>query len=68
MTAKVHLLCFVRERKEKEDVELLIGVYDSESAALAAIDRLKGKPGFADFRKALRLGLRLPGVCPHADR
>ncbi|MGH9718088.1 MAG: DUF7336 domain-containing protein [Candidatus Acidiferrales bacterium] len=46
---KVHVLWFVRERKEAEDIELLIGVYETETEAKAAIDRLAGKPGFVDF-------------------
>ena len=46
---KVYGLWFVRERKESEDIELLIGMYESEAEAKAAIDRLAGKPGFVDF-------------------
>jgi hypothetical protein len=49
VNARVYLLWFVRERTEGEDIELLIGVYDTEEAALAAIERLKDKPGFVDF-------------------
>jgi len=46
---KVHLLWFVQERDQAEDVELLIGVYETEAAAKTAIDRLRHKPGFIDF-------------------
>lgn len=51
MPAEVHLLWFVQERNHGEDTELLIGVYASEQDANAAIERLKNKPGFADFQK-----------------
>jgi hypothetical protein len=42
-------LWFVRERNEGGDIELLIGMYETEADAKAAIDRLEGKPGFVDF-------------------
>jgi hypothetical protein len=42
----VYLLWYVRERDEGEDTELLIGVYRSKEDATAAIERLKGQPGF----------------------
>jgi hypothetical protein len=60
MSDRVYLLWFVRERHdEKEsDAELLIGVYDSETAAKAAIDRLKNKPGFVDFPEGFQIHLR----------
>ena len=51
----VYLLWFVQERKESEDAELLIGVYDSEVAAKAAIDRVRNKPGFADFPEGFQI-------------
>jgi len=44
-SAKVYLLWFVRE---EEGMELLIGVYETQAAAKAAIQRLKCKPGFID--------------------
>lgn len=47
MSNQVNLLWFVRENDAGEDTELLIGVYSSEAAARAAIERLKDKPGFA---------------------
>jgi hypothetical protein len=42
----VVLLWHVHEINGEEDSKL-IGVYASEPDAIAAIDRLKGKPGFA---------------------
>jgi len=50
----VYGLWFVRERKESEDIELLIGMYETEAEAKAAIDRLAGKPGFVDFQTVSR--------------
>ena len=47
--SSVQLLWFVRERKDGEETELLIGVYETEQDAKAAIERLREKPGFADF-------------------
>jgi hypothetical protein len=49
MTDVVHLLWFAREMPEEDDIELLIGVYSSNDEARAAIERMKDKPGFADF-------------------
>ena len=46
---RVYGLWFVRERKEGEDIELLIGMYETEAEAKGAIDRLAAKPGFVDF-------------------
>jgi hypothetical protein len=43
----------------EDDVELLIGVYSSDEEARAAIERVKDKPGLADFP------LRLRGVSIH---
>ena len=45
----VYLLWFVQEHEKGQQTELLIGVYDSEASANAAIERLKKKPGFVDF-------------------
>jgi hypothetical protein len=55
---KVHLLWFVREHGTGSDVELLIGVYEVESDARAAIDRLKNKPGFIDFPEGFQIHSR----------
>jgi homoserine kinase type II len=46
---KVYGLWFVWERKESQDIELLIGMYATELEAKRAIDRLARKPGFVDF-------------------
>lgn len=56
MGETVHLLWFVQEMPEgEEDVELLVGVYASESEAKAAIERVKGKKGFADFQEGFQV-------------
>jgi homoserine kinase type II len=49
MTTQVYALWFVKEQDDAADIELLIGVYESETAARGAIDRVKNKPGFVDF-------------------
>jgi homoserine kinase type II len=54
----VYLLWFVNEMADREDAELLIGVYSSESEAKAAIDRLKGQRGFVDFPEGFQ-------ICPY---
>lgn len=59
MNEIVHLLWFVKEMPEgEEDIELLIGVYSSEAEARAAIERVKDKRGFADFREGFQ-------ICPY---
>ena len=55
MSDVVYLLWFVQEREGFEDLELLIGVYDSEAAAKAAIDRVRDKPGFVDFSEGFQI-------------
>jgi hypothetical protein len=40
------------------DDEKLIGAYRSESDAKAAIERLRDKPGFSDFRDGFQ-------ICPY---
>ena len=52
---RVYLLWFVQERPEAEDIELLIGAYESEADASAAIERLKAKPGFVDFPEGFQI-------------
>ncbi|MET3471777.1 homoserine kinase type II [Novosphingobium sp. 1529] len=42
-------LWFIRQYGDREDTELHIGIYASEADALAAVDALKGKPGFCDY-------------------
>ena len=51
----VYLLWFVQEQQQEEDTELLIGVYESEHSANTAIERLKGKSGFADFPQGFQI-------------
>ena len=55
MNKKVYLLWFVQERKEEGDTELLIGVYETEADARAAIGRVKNKPGFLDFPEGFQI-------------
>ncbi len=38
------------------DDEKLIGVYESEASAEAAIARLRGKPGFAESPEGFQIG------------
>jgi hypothetical protein len=61
MNDNVYLLWFVQERPQGEDIELLIGIYDSDLAARAAIDRLKGKRGFVDFPEGFQIHPRRIG-------
>ncbi len=56
MNTEVYLLWFVKQMPtEMEDVELLIGVYSSDSEAKAAIDRVKVKRGFANFQEGFQI-------------
>jgi hypothetical protein len=61
MNDRVYLLWFVPEHQEDGDTELLIGVYDSEAAAKAAIGRVKGQPGFVDFPEGFQIHARVIG-------
>src|SRR5579862_6466000 len=45
----IYDLWFTREYECCEDTELHIGIYALEQDALAAIDRLRDKPGFRDY-------------------
>jgi hypothetical protein len=45
----VWVLWFQQERGSDKDTELLIGIYRSEEAARAAIDRVKDQLGFRAF-------------------
>ena len=50
MSDVVHLLWFAKEMPEGEDdIELLIGVYSSDEAAKAAIQRIKDKTRICRF-------------------
>jgi hypothetical protein len=53
----VYLLWHVQALKER-DQELLIGVYRTEEHAKAAIQRLKGRPGFVDSPQGFQ-------ICPY---
>ena len=44
----VFLLWYIYAPDTDKEDELLIGVYGTEGEAKAAIERLKGKPGFID--------------------
>ena len=56
--SSVFLLYYVID--EDDENQLLIGVYGTEDEAKAAIDRLKGKPGFVDApEKFLIVGYEL---------
>jgi hypothetical protein len=51
----VHLLWVVKEMPEgNEDIELLIGVYSTDSEAKAAIERVRNKRGFAQYQDRFR--------------
>ena len=60
MGKKVYLLWFVPEGEEDEDTGglILIGVYDSETAAQAALERLRHKPGFVDYPQGFQIHSR----------
>ena len=58
MSVKVYLLWFIPEDKREEEESLLIGVYESEVAARAAIERLRSKPGFVDYPKGFEIHSR----------
>lgn len=58
MGNKVYLLWFVPEGEEIEDTGILIGVYDSEAAAQAAIERLRHKRGFVDYPQGFQIHSR----------
>lgn len=49
MSNTVYMLWFEQEHDDADDCELFIGVYSTESEAKAAIERIKGAKGFADF-------------------
>jgi len=55
MSDSVQLLWFVRDGEDGEDTELLSGVYGTEQDARAAIERLRDKPGFAEFQEGFEI-------------
>jgi hypothetical protein len=48
-------LWYVRGYTDREDTELHIGVYSSTEQAHAAIERLRTKPGFADWPEGFEI-------------
>ena len=48
MTAVVFDLWYEREYECREDIELHIGIFSSETSAKAAIERLRNQTGFRD--------------------
>lgn len=53
----VYLLQHVREDQENDDEDIkTIGIYASEAAAKAAVDRLKDQPGFRDYPEGFHIG------------
>ena len=57
----VYLLWFEQERETGEDIELLIGVYASETDARAAIELVKDQPGFREYPEGLQIHERQLG-------
>jgi len=58
MGPKVYLLWFVSEKDQEDDNGLLIGVYESESNAKSAIERLRNQPGFTDYPEGFQIHSR----------
>jgi homoserine kinase type II len=52
---KVYVLWFVQEQNEHPDIELLVGVFSSQTEAQRVIELLKNKSGFADFPDGFRI-------------
>lgn len=57
MSGEVFLLWFIPEGSEEGD-GLLIGVYESELAAKAAIERARTKPGFVKYPEGFQIHFR----------
>jgi hypothetical protein len=53
--AMVHLLWFAPNGPDNDDDSLLIGVYETEVAALEAVQRLSNKPGFVDYPEGFQI-------------
>jgi hypothetical protein len=58
MASTVYLLWFVAKDDQEDDNGLLIGVYQTESNAQSAIERLRNKPGFADYPEGFQIHSR----------
>ncbi len=55
VSEKVYLLWFHSESDKDEENGLLIGIYESEPAAQAAIERLRNKVGFVDYPRGFQI-------------
>ncbi|MGE0406555.1 MAG: hypothetical protein AB7O65_09660 [Candidatus Korobacteraceae bacterium] len=62
MAQKVYMLWFVQEHDEFDDIELLIGLYETRGQAEDAIRRRLDKPGFVDFQEGFQIHERELGV------
>jgi hypothetical protein len=62
MAQKIYMLWFEQEQEDAADIELLIGLYETEEQAKAAIDRHKSMPGFADYPQGFNIYERELGV------
>jgi len=58
MEGMVYLLWFIPENGSEQDNGFLIGVYESELAAKAAVERLHAKPGFANYPDGFQIHCR----------
>lgn len=58
---------FIREHPDREDTELHIGIYATETDALAAIEPLKAKPGFCDYPEVFAIFPTKLGVTGWVD-
>ncbi|MBK1840486.1 hypothetical protein JHL17_24085 [Azospirillum sp. YIM B02556] len=45
----------MREYEDREDTELHIGIYSTQEAAMAAIERLRDKAGFQDWPECFKI-------------
>jgi hypothetical protein len=52
----------VREYENREDTELHIGIYASDADARAAVQSLKGQPGFCDYPEGFKIFPRQLGI------
>ena len=55
MASMVYLLWFIAKEDVENDDGLLIGVYQTESSARTTIERLRIKPGFADYPEGFQI-------------
>ena len=55
MDHSVFMLWYIKDEGKDSEDELLIGVYSTDTEARAAIERLKGKPGFADAPEGFQI-------------